>query len=1236
MEVEVDRKPLPRKKKKKVKATDKENDSEGGLSPQSDPKTAKIEELLKAAVDKSQSDGKKKKSKNKATEELLLQTIKSGKSIKKDTEDTSMAANIYNEDESPRTRKNTKNKKKSHAKESGIPNEGYIEETALDSQLDTPKKSAKKKVKKKAVLSDDGEMTISELEDTPRKKTKKKKPKASSPTPDDEKTEDEIEKIKSADEATKTEDDGERTSTAGTPRKTKKKKKKKAATEEDTPPDEEPAPPVDDSRVLGLYIHRSDRLKTDLNLTHPVVRVHIVDQDTGQYVKKKDSSRAVASYYEKENDNVDFILPIMTQPFDFKKRKTVIPAWEELLLFNESYLYLLQTHESYPKVIVFFELLDFVSMNAASMNYNNAKSEGGWHRIAWAFLKLVGSNNAPNTEKKIRLQLFYPPVNYRKKPGSNEVFQWWLYSTRQPYPSTLYVTVKGIRPPDNLHPSVRSMFATQKEEGTTSYKDLRKSIEWGGKTATGRATTKMKSQAMWSRLQGQVCHVPNKPTFQLNAGRKGCFVIKFSRDGCSLACGGADKSGYPISIFDIPSGRLRGQFPGHYSIIYDLCWSPKDNEILSASSDGTARIWDVESMSQMPTRIFPHPAFVYTARYHPNNENIIVTGGYDHVVRVWTKQSDQVHGELIHELEGHRGYVNCLCFGAEGEKMYTADSVGTIIIWNSEVGSKPKAKGLKGSWKIEKIVAEKEMEGVIINSIKLHPSGRRLLIHGRDNHIRMLDLRIYTIMQRYLGALNFREQLRSTFSACGTFVISGSEDYQAYVWNTDTGDQVAIYSDFGYKHPISDVEYHPYDHMIAFCSFGENHLVQIYTYDAKVAQLDLGIRQLVREADTEDEKDVTMRSTGKSDLQAVLATTELASETLSLQHARRMDSVSKKLASVSAFSSLLDTVRSRQTEMTGIGRSPGALGESYIQRSSVMTPADVTMNSTWGSTFDRSWQTPSTGPRPAMMSPHASMGMGTAQLAQQYQAATGSGWKKGPNISLSTGPGGKAQFTFSGPPQPLKDLKYRRVVALYDYVAQRSDELTIKRHDVITVLHQDSETWWMGELPNGQQGYFPSNYVTPEGEIEDDRVDGDDIQDEIEQVIKKPHVSIVSPSESDDLLDGTPRAKKKTKAKTKSQMSAVITKSGDFKVLSGPDETGSEVDIPTAPVRRKKKKQQALSDKGEATTDGDTPRRPKAKPKRRGSRESLLDDDDAPPVSTDTEKKGGKRKTKTKHVERTV
>lgn len=47
-------------------------------------------------------------------------------------------------------------------------------------------------------------------------------------------------------------------------------------------------PTFDDSLVLGVYVHRTDRLKDQLLISHPMVKIHVVDEVTGQYVKKED------------------------------------------------------------------------------------------------------------------------------------------------------------------------------------------------------------------------------------------------------------------------------------------------------------------------------------------------------------------------------------------------------------------------------------------------------------------------------------------------------------------------------------------------------------------------------------------------------------------------------------------------------------------------------------------------------------------------------------------------------------------------------------------------------------------------------------------------------------------------------------------------------------------------------------------------------------------------------------
>lgn len=55
------------------------------------------------------------------------------------------------------------------------------------------------------------------------------------------------------------------------------------------------------------------------------------------------------------------------------------------------------------------------------------------------------------------------------------------------------------------------------------------------------------------------------------------------------------------------------------------------------------------------------------------------------------------------------------------------------------------------------------------------------------------------------------------------------------------------------------------------------------------------------------------------------------------------------------------------------------------------------------------------------------------------------------------------------------------VVALYDYTARRSDELSIRRGDIVRVYFKDNEDWWYGSLGKGkEEGFFPANHVASE------------------------------------------------------------------------------------------------------------------------------------------------------------
>uniref|UniRef100_A0A8C7CXE4 Jouberin n=1 Tax=Oncorhynchus kisutch TaxID=8019 RepID=A0A8C7CXE4_ONCKI len=602
--------------------------------------------------------------------------------------------------------------------------------------------------------------------------------------------------------------------------------------ESDTEIVETPRRPVfDDNLVLGVYIHRTDRLKTDLLVSHPMVKIHVIDEMTGQYVKKEDSHRPVSSFYEQES--VEHILPIITQPFDFKKNKSTVPEWDEQIIFNERFGYFLQDNHEGPRVMLFFEVLDFMTMEEARANVDVDRHERGFRKIAWAFLKLVGTNGVLNIDSKLRLQLFCPPPRGKRQENTIEVVDWWRRYPRSRYTSTLYITVKGLKLPDHVDPSIRSMMALQQERGSTSFSELQSEI-------TRRTITQPlgnKPELRWSRMPGQVCRIPNKPMLSFRGGQMGCFTIRFSHDGRKLAAACADRDAFPIIVYEIPSGKVLAAFNGHLSIVYDLCWSRDDWSLLSSSSDGTVRVWNVQRLQAIAQKVLPHPSFVYCAQYHPTAQGMVVTAGYDCLVRVWRVNVKDVNGLLLQEFEGHKSFINALCFDSEGNRMFSADNVGFIIVWRTSVDDRLHQRPCR-HWKIEKEIGESDLSGLPINTLEVHPNGRRLLIHAKDSVVRVMDLRVLAV-KKYTGATNYRERIHSTFTPCGSFIFSGSEDGMAYVWNAETGDQVAVYSELCYPTALRGVGFHPHENMVAFCAFGQNQPVHVYLYDRRAAQLEV-------------------------------------------------------------------------------------------------------------------------------------------------------------------------------------------------------------------------------------------------------------------------------------------------------------------------------------------------------------------------------------------------------------
>lgn len=84
--------------------------------------------------------------------------------------------------------------------------------------------------------------------------------------------------------------------------------------------------------------------------------------------------------------------------------------------------------------------------------------------------------------------------------------------------------------------------------------------------------------------------------YKVYAGQNGAITLAFSGSGTLLAAACCDEpllDRFPIRLFDSDTGRCRHELKGHASMVYSLVWSPGDSLLLSASADGTAKVWKI-------------------------------------------------------------------------------------------------------------------------------------------------------------------------------------------------------------------------------------------------------------------------------------------------------------------------------------------------------------------------------------------------------------------------------------------------------------------------------------------------------------------------------------------------------------------------------------------------------------------------------------------------------------------
>ncbi len=106
------------------------------------------------------------------------------------------------------------------------------------------------------------------------------------------------------------------------------------------------------------------------------------------------------------------------------------------------------------------------------------------------------------------------------------------------------------------------------------------------------------------------------------------------------------------------------QLTGHQGSVNSASFSPDGKLIVTAGTDGTARVWDISGKQIVELR--GHSASVRSASFSPDGKRI-VTASFDGTARVW-----DLSGKQLVELTGHQGNVYSASFSPDGGRIVTA------------------------------------------------------------------------------------------------------------------------------------------------------------------------------------------------------------------------------------------------------------------------------------------------------------------------------------------------------------------------------------------------------------------------------------------------------------------------------------------------------------------------------------------------------------------------------------
>jgi len=228
-----------------------------------------------------------------------------------------------------------------------------------------------------------------------------------------------------------------------------------------------------------------------------------------------------------------------------------------------------------------------------------------------------------------------------------------------------------------------------------------------------------------------------------------------------------------LRLWDLNEGKTTRRFVQHTKDITSVAFSADNRQIVSGSKDKTIRLWNTlgECKITIDDSQQSHSDWVSCVQFAPGNNPMIVSAGWDKLVKVWTLTDEF---KLKQNLVGHTGYVNTVTISPDGSLCASGGKDGTAMLWDLSEG--------KHLYSLD--------AGDIINSLVFSPN-HFWLCAGTDSGIMIWDLESKNIvadLRKDFTDFNVTQNvpnpgcLSLAWSADGSILYAGYTDNLIRVW----------------------------------------------------------------------------------------------------------------------------------------------------------------------------------------------------------------------------------------------------------------------------------------------------------------------------------------------------------------------------------------------------------------------------------------------------------------------